>query len=557
MAGAAAAAAERRRRPPAGLVVAALVVAALVCLPLAYLLIRAGEGGAWDVLTRGRTLELVARTVLLVIAVTAATVAIGVPLAWLVTRTDLPGRRVWAVALALPLVIPSYVVALALLAAFGAGGLLQDFLEAPFGIESVPDITGFPGAFLALTLATYPYVFLLSRAALRGVDASLEEASRALGRSRAYTFRHVTLPVIRPSVAAGALLVALYTVSDFGVVSLMRYDVLTRAVFQQYRSLFDRTPAAVLGLLLVVLTAILLFADARARGRARVTQETRGARTPRPVPLGRWKLPALAGCTVVAAAALLVPVAVLAYWAGRGIDSEVAADVAPAALNSLLASGLAAGAAILAALPVAALAVRHPARWTRGIERVSYASNALPGIVIALSLVFFAANYATPIYQTIALLVFAYVVRFFPQALAATHGALLGVNPRLEDAARGLGRSPRNAFLTVTGRLIAPGLFAGATLVFLSAMKELPATLLLRPTGFDTLATEVWTATTVSAYSAAALPALVLIVLSAPIVWLLIARPEGVTLAGAEPRATEDAAPPAPAGAASSIGAGS
>ena len=553
----AAAAAGRRRRPPAGLVAAALVVAALVCLPLAYLVIRAGEGGAWDVLVRGRTLELVARTALLVTAVTAATVTIGVPLAWLVTRTDLPGRRAWAVALALPLVIPSYVVALALLAAFGARGLLQDVLEGPFGVERVPDIAGFPGAFLALTLATYPYVFLLSAAALRQVDASLEEASRALGRSRSYTFRHVTLPVIRPSVAAGALLVALYTVSDFGVVSLMRYDVLTRAVFQQYKSLFDRTPAAVLGLLLVALTAILLFTDARARGRARVTRAARGSRLARPVPLGRWKLPALAACTVVVSAALLVPVAVLVYWAARGIDSDVAADVAPAALNSLLASGLAAGAAILAALPVAALAVRYPARWTRAVERASYASNALPGIVIALSLVFFAANYASPIYQTVALLVFAYVVRFFPQALAAAHGALLGVNPRIEDAARGLGRSPRNVFLTITTRLIAPGLFAGATLVFLSAMKELPATLLLRPTGFDTLSTEVWSATTVSAYSAAALPALVLILLSAPIVWMLIARPEGMALSGTEPRATDDAARPVPADAGSAIGAGS
>jgi iron(III) transport system permease protein len=396
----------------------------------------------------------------------------------------------------------------------------------------------------------------LSAAALRQVDASLEEASRALGRSRAYTFRRVTLPVIRPSVAAGALLVALYTVSDFGVVSLMRYDVLTRAVFQQYKSLFDRTPAAVLGLLLVVLTAILLLADARARGRARVTRAARGSRPARPIALGRWKAPALAACTLVVSAALLVPVAVLIYWAGRGVDSDVAADVAPAALNSLLASGLAAGAAIVAALPVAALAVRHPAPWTRAIERVSYASNALPGIVIALSLVFFAANYATPIYQTVGLLVFAYVVRFFPQALAATNGALLGVNPRIEDAARGLGRSARNVFVTVTARLIAPGLFAGATLVFLSAMKELPATLLLRPTGFDTLATEVWTATTVSAYSAAALPGLVLILLSAPIVWALIARPEGMTIPGPEPRATHES-PPAPAGTGSTVGAGS
>ena len=522
--------ADARRRVSPALAALAVAVAALICLPLVYLLIRAGSGGgdAFEVLGRTRTWELVGRTVLLVSAVTAAAVAIGVPLAWLVTSTDLPGRRVWAVLAALPLVIPSYVTALALLAAFGQRGFLQDLL----GVESLPDMTGFTGSWLALTLATYPYVYLLAAAGMRQLDASLDEASRALGRSRWYGFRHVTLPLLRPSIASGAVLVALYTISDFGVVSLMRFDALTRAIFQQYRSLFDRTPAAVLGLLLVALTALVLVAEARARGRARIAQSARGgSRTAPPVPLGRWRVPALLGCGSVVFAALVVPVATLIYWATRGVDSDTVADVWPAALNSVSASALAAGVAILAALPVATLVVRHPARWTRAVERVSYASNALPGIVIALSLVFFAANYAPVIYQTLVLLVFAYVLRFFPQALAGAHGALLRVDPRLEEAARGLGRSPRNAFFTVTARLIAPGLLAGATLVFLSAMKELPATLLLRPIGFDTLATEVWTATGVSSYSQAALPALMLIVLSAPIVWLLIARPERTPVA--------------------------
>jgi iron(III) transport system permease protein len=517
------------RRAPVALAVAATAVAALVCLPLVYLAIRAGGGGAdaWDVLWRDRTVELVGRTVLLVSAVTAAAVVVGVPLAWLVTRTDLPARRAWAVTAALPLVIPSYVAALALLSAFGPGGV----------IEGVPDLDGFSGAFLALTLATYPYVFLLAAAALRQLDGSLEEASRALGRTRTYTFFRVTLPVIRPSVASGALLVALYTISDFGVVSLMRYDVLTRAVFQQYRSLFDRTPAAVLGLLLVALTVVVLLLEARARGRAHAASSPRGAgREAVPVRLGRWRWPALAGCGLVVGAALVVPVAVLVYWATRGVETDVVENVWAAAGNSVVASLLAAGAATLAALPVAALAVRHPARWTRLLERTSYASNALPGIVIALSLVFFAANYASPVYQTLSLLVIAYVVRFFPQALAGAHGALLRVDPRLEEAARGLGRTPRGAFASITARLIAPGLLAGATLVFLSAMKELPATLLLRPIGFDTLATEVWSATGVGSYSQAAVPALLLIGLAAPVVWLLIARPERTPAAvAAEP----------------------
>jgi iron(III) transport system permease protein len=517
-----------RRRPPIFLSAAAAGAVALVSLPLAYLVIRTAGGGAdaWEVLGRGRTLELVAQTAVLVGAVTVAAVGVGVPLAWLVTRTDLPGRRFWAVAAALPLVIPSYVAALVLLAAFGPKGLLQRLLEGPFGVERIPDIYGFSGAFLALTLATYPYVYVLTAAALRGLDPALEEVSRSLGRSPFTTFRRVTLPVLRPSIGAGGLLVALYTLSDFGAVSLMQYGSLTRAIFLQYKALFDRTPAAVLALVLVVLTGIILVLEARARGRAAYHRPSPGAaRIAGRVELGPWRWPALAFCASIVGLALALPLAVIGYWLARAVSlGEPFRPVWEAALNSVLASALAAGAAVVAALPVAALAVRRRSPWTGALERLSYASNALPGIVIALSLVFFAANYATPIYQTLVLLVFAYVVRFYPQAVAGAHSAFLRVNPRVEEAARGLGRSPPHVFATVTVPLVAPGLIAGAALVFLSTMKELPATLLLRPIGFDTLATEVWTATTVGFYSRAALPALLLIVLAAPFIYLLTIR---------------------------------
>jgi len=519
---------ERARRPPFLLAGAAVVAVALVCLPLAYLVVRVVEGGsdAWGVLGRARILDLVGNTVLLVVLVTGAALVLGVPLAWLVARTDVPGRRFWGVAAALPLVIPSYVAALALLAAFGPRGFLQQVLEGPFGVERVPEIYGLPGAVLALTISTYPYVYLLAVAAFRDLDPALEEASRSLGRSRAETFRRVTLPVLRPSLGAGALLVALYTLSDFGAVSLMRYSSLTRAIFVQYRSLFDRTPAAVLSLVLVILTAVVLLLEHRARGRVRYHRQSPGAaRTPQRVRLGAWRWPALGFCAGVVGFALALPLAVIGYWLERAVSLGRDLDDAwwPA-LNSVLASGVTAGIAVLAALPVALLAVRYPSGWSRALERLSYSSNALPGIVIALSLVFFGANYAGFAYQTLGLLVFAYVVRFFPQAVAGSHSALLAVDPRLEEAARGLGKSPRRAFLSVTAPLVAPGLLAGAALVFLSTMKELPATLVLAPIGFETLATEVWTATTVAAYSRAALPALLLVLFSAPFVYLLTLR---------------------------------
>ena len=500
----------RRGRAPLTLVLSALLTVALLILPLGYLVLRAGgRSSGWRLLWRQKTLELVWSTGILVAGVTVASVAIGVSLAWLTTRTDLPGRRVWAVAATLPLVVPSYVAAFCLLGAFGPRGLLQQLL----GVERLPEIYGYWGALLALTLSTYPYVLLLTSAALRGLDPSLEEAARGLGRSGLDVFRRVTLPALRPSIGAGALLVALYSLSDFGVVSLMRYDALTRAIYLQYRSLFDRTPAAVLALVLVV----------EGRSRRRTSRGSPGvARLARPHRLGRWKLPALVYCSTVVGAFLVVPAAVLGYWLARGLDR--AELPVREALNSVSASALAAGVAAIAALPVALLVHRWPSRWTRLLERLAFAGNALPGIVIALSLVFFAANYASPVYQTLALLVFAYVVRFLPLALAGVESSLAAVSPRVEEAARSLGRGPLQAAVTVTVPLVRSGILAGAALVFLSAMKELPATLLLRPIGFETLATEIWKFTSVGAYSRAAPPALLLIAVSAPFVYLLSSR---------------------------------
>jgi iron(III) transport system permease protein len=517
----------RAARPPAALAAAGIAVVGLLALPLVYLVLRAASGDAWDVLVSDNLAHLIWETGVLVTAVTVTALALGVPLAWLVVRTDLPGRALWGTAAALPLVIPSYVAALVLLAAFGPRGMLQRLLE-PLGVDRVPEIYGLPGAWLALTLSTYPFVFLLAASALRSLDPALEDAARGLGHTPVETFRRVTLPVLRPSLGAGALLVALYVLSDFGAVSLMQYDSLTRAIFLQYRSLFDRTPAAVLALVLVALTGLVLVLELRMRGRALARYhrtDAGAARRPRPVALGRWRWPALGFCSLAVGFALVVPIAVLVYWAARAFARTEPVDWTwGPVIGSVAVSLAAATAAVVATLPVAILAVRYRSGWTVALERLSYAGNALPGIVIALALVFFAANFATPIYQTTVLLVFAYVVRFFPQALAGSHSALVRVSPRLEEAARGLGRKPGEVFARVTAPLLAPGLLTGGALVFLSTMKELPATLLLRPIGFETLATEIWKYTSVASYSRAALPALVLIAVSAPIVYLLGVR---------------------------------
>jgi iron(III) transport system permease protein len=511
------------RRPPAALWLLAAAVTAVLALPLVYLVVRVlGAADPLEVLGRPRTLGLVLRTVALTAAVTTAASVLGVGTAWLVTRTDLPLRRTWTVVLALPLVMPSYVLALALLASFGQGGFLQELLGVGGGLS----IGGFGGAFVALTLATYPYVMLLCAAALRRSDRSLEEAARSLGQGRRQVFRRVTLPAIRPSIAASGLLVALYTISDFGVVSLMRYDALTRAIYSGYRAAFDRTPAAVLGLLLVALTAVILIFEAKAAGRARASTAPGDARPAAPAPLGRLRPVALGLCGTLAVAALVLPVAVLVWWTARpgGGAPAFVDDVLTPGLNSVGVSVAAALLATLAALPVAVLAVRFPRRSTRALDRVAFAANALPGVVIGLALVFFAARYVPALYGTLAVLMVAYVVRFLPQALSGARTALQRVDPSLEEASRGLGRGPLSTLTSVTAPLVAPGLLAGATLVFISTMKELPATLLLRPIGFETLPTEVWTATGSSSFSEAAPAALLLILLAAPVVWLGVVR---------------------------------
>ena len=502
----------------------ATLVALAVLLPPLYLVIRTADAGAaaWEAVARARALELLVDTVALASAVSIMAIALALPLAWLTTRTDLPLRFAWTVLLTLPLVFPSYVAAFALVAALGPRGLLQDLL-APLGVETLPALYGFWGAWLVLTLITYPYVFLSLRAGLQGLDRSLEEAAQSLGKSAFVSFLRVTLPSLRPSIAAGGLLVALYTLSDFGAVSILRFNSLTSAIFIQYKSSFDRSSAAALALLLVAVALLVVFVEAATRGRA--AYHARSRRPPTLSRLGRWRWPAVVFCGLVAALAVVLPTVVVVYWAVRGLTSSGVVQLdTGAAFNSLSASSLAAFAALGAALSIAYLTARHPGLISSILEKVTYSGFALPGITIALSLVFFAANYATPLYQTLALLIFAYVVRFLPQAVGACRSALLQVNPNTEEAARGLGAGPPKVFLRITAPQILPGMSAGLLLVFLTAMKELPMTLLLSPIGFETLATDIWAATTEAFFARAALPSLVLVGLSAVAVFLMLDR---------------------------------
>ncbi len=518
--------------PPAVVLVPALLVGLAMLLPLVYLLIR-GAGAsdeAWRLLFRVRTLYTLGRTLLLIATVTSASVAIALPLAWLTTRTNLSLRRMWTVLFALPLVIPSFVGAFLFVSALGPRGLLQRLLAGPFGVDRLPDIYGLEGATLALALLSYPYVFLTVRAALANLDPAMEESARSLGHGAVSAFFRVTLPLLRPSIAAGALLVALYTLSDFGAVSLMRYPTFTWVIYQQYQTAFDRSIAAVLSLVLVGLAVAILLLDVYSRGRMRYYRTGAGAsRVARVVRLGRWKWPALGLSALVVGIALALPMGILAYWLVRGVSAgEPLLLLWSATRNSLYVSLVAAVVMAAFAIPVAALIVRFQSPFSRILEAVSFTGYALPGIVVALALVFFGANYARAVYQTDWLLIFAYVVLFFPVALGAVRSALLQISPRLEEAARGLGKRPHQVMFAITMPLLRSGILMGAALAFLLTMKELPATLILGPLGFKTLATSVWSASSEAFFARAAAPALMLILMSSvPMAFLVLRERRG------------------------------
>jgi iron(III) transport system permease protein len=507
----------------------ALLIAAAFAAPLAYLVIGTlTEPGALAQLWSSTSLAPLLRTLVLATLVSAAAAVVGTAAAWLVTRTDLPGRQVWKLLLPLPLVIPSFIGAFALIAAFAPGGLVEDVL----GFRDLPRIEGLGGAFLVLTLLTYPYVYLPVAARLNQLPASLEEAARLFGRRPREVFREIVLPQISSAVLAGTLLVFLYTVSEFGAVQLLRYDTFTRVLFTALKS-FDQATALALGLDLAVLALLVVVLERSVSHAPRASRDRsiRGLH----VPLGRWRIPATAAISGVIGLALAAPVGVLSFWGLRGLvrgstrSSALVTDLGSLlvpAWNTAQVAVAAAVVSIIAVLPIAYASVRRRTVSGNMANGLVVAGFALPGLVIALSLVSWVLD-AGPLaayYQTTTLLVFAYVVHFGAQSLRAAEVAVASVPHRLDDAARALGAGRIRRFVTVDLPLMLPGLLAGAGLVLLSTMKELPATLLLAPPGFETLATRVWNATQDAFLADASIASLLLILLSGVLTWVLVVR---------------------------------
>lgn len=481
-----------------------LIIVALMLTPLCYLLLRAGQADLATIqqlVFRQRTLDLLRNTLALMGGVTLLCTVIAAPLAWLVTRSDLPGKRIVTILCVLPLAIPGYVMAYSLLSVGGTYGVAAQW----FGIH-IPRPQGYWGATLALTLYTFPYLFLNIRSALRGFDATLEESAASLGVSRWRIIRSVTIPHLLPGLMAGWLIILLYVMGDFGAIALMRYEVFSYAIYTQYTAAFDRIHAAWLSLLLLSLAAVVVYLEWRVLRGGRYSRTGTGChRCPPPVRLGVWRYLAWAFIAAVLLAALGFPALILTYWTVIASPSiETLLDVPATFIRS---AGAALPAAILAAgmaLMISWVSVRHPSNWSAFAERTVYLGYAMPPLTLALAMVFFAMQGAWWLYQTLPLLILAWVLATTALALGPIRSALLQVRPGTEDSARSLGHGPASILHRVTLPQLRGPLVTSVILVFVFLMKELPITLLLSPIGYQTLAVSVFNRTVEGMYAEAA-----------------------------------------------------
>ena len=492
----------RRHLPPLFLLGASGAVAVVLLAPLVFLLIEASGAGAGTVahlIWRSLTATLLWNTVRLTVVVTALCAVIGTLAAWLVECTDLPGRRVWAVLLVIPFAIPDFVVS--------------------FAWASISTwVQGFQGAVLVMTLAVYPLVYLPVAASLRGADPGLEDTARSLGLGRVRTFLRVTVGQARGAILGGCVLVALVILAEYGAFEILGYRTFTTEIFTEFQISFNVSTACALALVLVVLGCVILGIEplARAKGRA-VRTGAQAQRARRRHRLGRATLPVHAVLGALVVLALGVPVGASVYWMfAGGVPFLTGVSLLDAGWHTALYSGLAAALATVLALPVALLAVRHSGRGGRLLERSTYLVLAMPGIVIALAISYFAERYAGGFgYQSAALLIAAYAILFFPLALVGARASVSQAPVAFEEAARSLGRRRDEVFLKVTLPLIGPGLAAAFCLVFLACATELTATLILVPTGVQTLATQFWAYQQNLSYGQAAPFALVIIAIAA------------------------------------------
>lgn len=510
---------------------AATTIAGILAVPMVAVLssLAAPTLDVWHHLLRTQLLELVGNTLLLLAGVGAGTLLLGGGLAWLVVHHAFPARSVFEWALVLPLAIPAYVIGFAFLGALDFAGPLQTWLRRHLGAALGLELRSFGGVVTMMTLVFYPYVYLLARSAFREQGAATLETARSLGCSRGRAFLRVTLPMARPSLVAGTAFAMMEALADFGTVATFGYRTLTEAIYRVWYGMFDRVAATQLASLLLLFALGLILLERSLRGRARFTQTRRRGHGIVPVRLrGARGAAATATCTLVLAMAFVLPVGQLLVWAGEALGGWPPVPRFGAVLTSTLTL---AGAASLAAgvlATVLAYATRlHGTRLVRAAAQFASSGYALPGSVIAVGVLvpmawldhvivheaerFLGRRFDLVLTGSVAGLVFAYAVRFLAVAFQTVDASLGRIPRSLDEAARSLGLRLGATLRRVHVPLLRGGLLTTLVLVFVETMKEMPATLLLRPFGVSTLAVEVWERTSESLWAEAAVPALAIV----------------------------------------------
>lgn len=499
--------------PDLALTLIGLTVALLMFIPISYVILQSVTAGSdrWLRLLDTRIPGLLYNTLTITLATTLVSIVLGVSLAWLVYRCNIPGRKLWQWIFALPLMLPSYVGAVAYIMVFGPTGWINQTLGAG---ASPLNVYSFSGVLLVLSMFKFPYVFLVVGASLRRLNRSHEDTARSLGLNTWSTFWKVNLPLLRPAIGAGAILTALCVLSEFGVVALLRYNTFTAAIYYQMDG-FDRQSASILSAVLIVLTLLFLWIESANRRKQRFYQFSGTYRAAEPIDLKGWRLPGLIWVLCIFMLSVLLPLAILFYWTVQGISlGAIGSNFWVYTVNSIQVAGLAALICMFLALPVIYLRSRYPSVMSDLISKLSSSGYSLPGVIVALGLIYLFNNYIPWLYNTFFLISIAYVIRFLPQAMQYGDASLSQISPRIDEAARNLGLGPFKVITRVIVPLISPGLLAGGGLVFVSAIKELPATLLLRPPGFDTLAVRVWVEASEAVYHMAAPAALLVVIVS-------------------------------------------
>ncbi|BAS07245.1 fe(3+)-transport system permease protein SfuB [Arthrobacter sp. Hiyo4] len=392
----------------------------------------------------------------------------------------------------------------------------------------VPGRTGL--RVLIATLSYFPLVYIPAAATLGRLDPAIEQSAASLGLGNWRVFFRVVLPQLRIAMTGGALLVSLHLLAEYGAFAMIRFDTFTTAIMVQYQSTFNGTAGNMLASVLVFFCLILLVVEVRGRGNARYARIGSGAQARAlRLPLHAYQVPAQLSLLALTGLAFGLPVFFVLRWIIAGGPAIWAADEFAPALLTTLGYGLA-GAVVTTAVafPMAFLAVRHPSWFSKSLELSNYVTSSLPGIVVGLAFVTVSIRLVPGVYQTAGVLVAAYVLLFLPRALVTLRAGLSQAPKELDEAAQSLGKPPLLAFIRVTLRLTAPAAAGGAALVFLAIANELTATLLLSPNGTRTLATEFWSKSSEIDYAGAAPYALLMILLSAPMTYLLFQQSKKV-----------------------------